>query len=42
LRGQSIHVDASVVVGDVDLAAIDEREEEIYLVLSGHGDMVVG
>jgi len=28
LRGQSIHVDASVVVGDVDLAAIDDGRVE--------------
>jgi len=29
LRGQSIHVDASVVVGDVDLAAIDDGRVEL-------------
>ena len=28
-RGQSIHVDASVVVGDVDLAAIDDGRVEL-------------
>ncbi len=28
MRGQSIHVDAAVVVGDVDLAAIDDGRVE--------------